>query len=186
MTADALPESTYAVLGLIDKVPGSSGYELVSVADRSFAHFWPVSQTLLYRELNRVVDLGWASATRVEQTRVPSKRIYRITADGAQTLDGWLARPAPLSETFRSGMLLRLFFAHRMDPSEVQTMLDDYRTALNGQREEFAALVAKLALIPTPTARMGRLSALHGLRTAEARLAWVEEASDELTEADEM
>ncbi len=184
MTAD-LPESTYAVLGLIDKVPGSSGYELVAVADRSFAHFWPVSHTLLYRELNRLVGLGWVSATRVEQTRVPSKRIYLITAEGAQMLEAWLDRPVPLGETFRSGMLLRLFFADRMDPGEVQTMLDDYRTTLNGQRDEFAALVARLASISTPTARSGRLGALHGLRSAEARLAWVEEASAELAKADE-
>lgn len=184
MVAD-LPESTYAVLGLIDKVPGSSGYELVSVADRSLAHFWPVSQTLLYRELNRVVDLGWASATRVEQTRVPSKWVYLITADGVRTLESWLARPVPSRETFRSGMLLRLFFAHRMDPGPVQAMLDDYRAALSGQRDEFAALVAKLASMSTPTARMGRLGALHGLRTADARLAWIEEASAELAQADD-
>ncbi|MEJ7743425.1 MAG: hypothetical protein WKF73_13295 [Nocardioidaceae bacterium] len=72
-----------------------------------------------------------------------------------------------------------------MDPGEVQTMLDDYRTTLNGQRDEFAALVARLASISTPTARSGRLGALHGLRTAEARLAWVEEASAELAKADE-
>jgi hypothetical protein len=56
--AAELPDSTYAVLGLVDNVPGSSGYDLVAVVGRSFAHFWPTSQTLLYRELDRLRDLA--------------------------------------------------------------------------------------------------------------------------------
>jgi hypothetical protein len=38
------------------------------------------------------------------------------------------------------------------------------------------AITDKLDANPTPEARAGRLAALHGLRTAEARLAWTEEA----------
>ena len=79
MTAE-LPDTTYAVLGLIDKVPNASGYDLVAVAGRSFAHFWPISQTLLYRELERLAELGWVAATRVDQIRAPSKWTYQTTA----------------------------------------------------------------------------------------------------------
>jgi DNA-binding PadR family transcriptional regulator len=91
--AAELPDSTYAVLGLVDNVPGSSGYDLVAVVGRSFAHFWPTSQTLLFRELDRLRDLGWVAATRVEQTRASGKWIYRITADGRRALTGWLTTP---------------------------------------------------------------------------------------------
>jgi hypothetical protein len=38
----------------------------------------------------------------------------------------------------------------------------------------------KLAAVSTPAAKAGRLTALHGLRTAEARLRWVEEAEAQL------
>lgn len=51
-----MPETTYAVLGLVDRLPGSSGYELVAVTDRSFAHFWPISQTLLYAARHQTQD----------------------------------------------------------------------------------------------------------------------------------
>ncbi|MDQ3931448.1 MAG: PadR family transcriptional regulator [Actinomycetota bacterium] len=173
--ASEYPESTYAVLGLVDKLPNSSGYELARVAGRSFAHFWPISQTLLYRELERLTDLGWVAATRVEQIRVPAKWTYQTTAGGQQALVEWLEGSRPARSTFRSGVLLRLFFAYLMHPSQVRALLEDYRRALRSQCDEFEAISAKLEAIATPEARAGRLTALHGLRTAEARLAWADE-----------
>jgi PadR family transcriptional regulator, regulatory protein AphA len=178
--AAELPDTTYAVLGLIDKVPGASGYELVAVAGRSFAHFWPISQTLLYRELDRLTGLGWAAATRVEQLHAPSKWIYHTTSAGQQTLADWLATPTPATSSFRSGVLLRFFFAYRMHPHQVRSLLTTYRSALQAQHEEFTAIMDKLAAVATPAARAGRLTALHGLRTAEARLQWIDEVEAQL------
>jgi DNA-binding PadR family transcriptional regulator len=173
--ASDYPDSTYAVLGLVDKVPNSSGYELAAVASRSFAHFWPISQTLLYRELERLTDLGWVAATRVEQIKAPGKWTYQTTDAGRRALMNWLAGPAPPKSTFRSGFLLKLFFAYRMQPNQVRALLDDYRRAIQAQCDEFEAITDKLEAMATPEARAGRLIALHGLRTAEARLAWTDE-----------
>jgi PadR family transcriptional regulator, regulatory protein AphA len=182
--ASELPDTTYAVLGLIDKVPGASGYELVAVAGRSFAHFWPISQTLLYRELDRLTGLGWVAATRVEQLHAPSKWTYHSTEAGGQALADWLATPNPATSSFRSGVLLRFFFAYRMHPDRLRSLLAEYRSALQAQQEEYVAIIDKLAAVSTPTARVGRLTALHGLRTAEARLRWVEEVEAQLGEGD--
>jgi PadR family transcriptional regulator, regulatory protein AphA len=170
------PQSTYAVLGLVDKLPGSSGYELAAVASRSFAYFWPISQTLLYRELERLSELGWVAATRVEQLHAPSKWTYQTTTVGQRALVEWLTGPTPTTSSFRSGVLLRLFFAYRMQPDQVRTLLTDYRHALRSQRDQLQAITDKLDVMATPEARAGRLTALHGLRTTEARLAWTEEA----------
>jgi DNA-binding PadR family transcriptional regulator len=178
--ATNLPDTSYAVLGLIDKVPGSSGYELVTVAGRSLAQFWPISQTLLYRELARLTERGWVTATRVDQDTAPVKWTYRLTAGGRRALADWLATSAPPASSFRSGFLLRFFFAHRMRPRRVQTLLADYRRALQAQRDDLLAIIDKLSTSTAPAARFGRLAALHGLRTATARLAWVDEAEDEL------
>jgi DNA-binding PadR family transcriptional regulator len=175
-----VPETTYAVLGLVDKLPGSSGYDLVAVANRSFAQLWPISQTLLYRELNRLAEMGWVTAARVDHARSPSKRVYAITPAGQRVLADWLGTPAEQISTFRSGFLLRFFFAHRTSPEQVRSLLAEYRAALNTQRDDLEALVDKLGHLATPTARIGRLSALHGLRTAQARLQWIAEAEDEL------
>jgi DNA-binding PadR family transcriptional regulator len=180
--AAAYPESTYAVLGLVDKVPDSSGYELVSVADRSFAYFWPISHTLLYRELKRLTDLGWVVATRVEQVRAPVKWTYRTTRAGQKALVDWLAGPVPAKSTLRSGVLLRFFFAYRMSPSQVRALLEEYRRAIRSLHDEFERIAEKLETIGTPQARAGRISALHGLRSAEASLTWADEVEALLQE----
>ena len=174
MAAD-LPETTYAVLGLIDKVPHSSGYDLATVAGRSLAHFWPLSHTLLYRELQRLSDLGWVVATRVEQTARPLKWTYKTTAAGQKALADWLARPFSSKSSFRSAFLVRFFFAYRMNPDRVRALLDDYRAATRSLCDEFEAIIDKLESVGTPQARAGLLTALHGLRTAEARVAWADE-----------
>jgi hypothetical protein len=77
-------------------------------------------------------------------------------------------------------VLLRFFFAYRMHPRQVRSLLANYRSALQAQAEEFTAIMDKLEAVSTPTARAGRLTALHGLRTAEARLQWVEEVEAQL------
>jgi PadR family transcriptional regulator, regulatory protein AphA len=174
------PDSTYAVLGLIDKVPGSSGYDLVAVANRSFAHFWPISQTLLYKELERLTDLEWVTATRIDQVRAPGKWIYKITKEGEQALTAWLASSIQGHDTFRSPMLLRFFYGHRMPADHLRRLLAAYREELQAQHDEFQAIMDKLAEVPTVAARSGRLAALHGLRTAAARLQWVDEVQAEL------
>jgi PadR family transcriptional regulator, regulatory protein AphA len=182
--ARSIPDSTYVVLGLVDKVPGSSGYDLVAVANQSFAHFWPISQTLLYKELDRLTDLNWVTATRIDQVRAPGKWIYKITKEGERALTAWLASPIQGHDTYRSPMLLRFFYGHRIHPNHLRGLLDEYRDDLQAQHDEFQLIMDKLADVPTAAARSGRLTALHGLRTTAARLQWVDEVQAELERED--
>lgn len=173
-----LPETSYAVLGLIDKQP-SSGYDLAALADRSLGHFWPISRTLVYRELARLETLGWAEADDVAQERLPDKRIWSSTTQGKQALADWLTRPAEGGSSFRSGFLLKFMFGARMPPGAMSSLLAEYRESLQSTATDLAALAQRLS--SSPHASTGRLAALHGLRTAEARLAWLDEVEAELS-----
>ena len=184
MTEPPLPESTYAVLGLVDKVPDSSGYDLASVASISLALFWPVSRTLLYRELDRLTELRWVDASRVEQTHAPSKWTYRATPDGRTMLARWLRRPPDTLGSARDPVLLRLFFAHRMSNSAITSLLGTYQAQLQTQLDQLLTVVHKLETISTPAARSGRIVALHGIATTRARLEWATEAERQLTNRD--
>jgi hypothetical protein len=62
-----------------------------------------------------------------------------------------------------------------MFPVQVRALLEDYRRAIQSLREELGAITDKLEAVATPQARAGRITALHGLRTAEATLAWTDE-----------
>ncbi len=172
-----LPETTYAVLGLIDKQPGS-GYDVSALADRSLGYFWPISRTLVYRELARLERLGWVEAVEVVQDRLPDKRVWSATQTGRKALDDWLATPPKDGSTFRSGFLLKFVFGAHMPADALAALLADYRASLHGTATDLTALVQRLE--NSPGAKMGRLAALHGLRTAEARLAWLDEVEREL------
>lgn len=176
------PVSTYAVLGLVDKVPDSSGYDLAAIADRSLQHFWPVSHTLMYRELKRLTDLGWVTSHRVEQVVAPDKSIYQITPEGRAALRAWLHAEAPMATTYRSAFLLRFFLAHAMRPERIAALLAQYRTALGVRLDALQAVADQLK--DTPRARMARLTALHGIRTLTAQLDWVDEVEAELATQD--
>jgi DNA-binding PadR family transcriptional regulator len=184
MTEPSLPESTYAVLGLVDKIPDSSGYDLASVASMSLALFWPVSRTLLYRELERVTRLGWVEASRVEQSHAPNKWTYRATADGRTALTRWLRRPPDSLGSTRNPVLLRLFFAHRMSNSAITSLLGAYRRQLQIQLDHLLGVVDKMEAISTPAARSGRVVAQHGVATIRARLEWTIDAERQLTGED--
>jgi DNA-binding PadR family transcriptional regulator len=177
------PETTYAVLGLVDKLPGSSGYELASVAANSLAFFWPVSRTLLYRELARLYAIGWVQPTRVEQTHAPRKWTYQTTSDGQRALSDWLATAPASAGSERNPVLLRLFFSYRLPPEQTRSLLTRYRDRLEMQHHQLSAISEKLSATATPQARAGWLAARHGQLTMEAALRWVDEAETFLSGA---
>lgn len=177
------PETTYAVLGLVDKVPGSSGYGLAGVAANSLAYFWPISRTLLYRELARLTEIGWVQPTRVEQTHAPSKWTYQTTSNGQCALSDWLATPPDSAGSQRNPLLLKLFFSYRLSPQQAQQLLAGYRDRLEMQLDHLSVISEKLSAISSPQARAGWLAARNGIMTTEAQLRWVDDAENFLAEA---
>lgn len=172
-----LSGTSYAVLGILEKEP-RSGYDLSAFADRTVAHFWPISRTLVYRELPRLERLGLLSGTPVAQERLPDKRVYRITPQGRVALDEWLARPTFEETRFRSGFLLKFFFGVRVSAERLTQLLDDYRGSLQEEVSTLRLIAGRLA--DDRSKRFGRLAARYGVRSAEARLAWLDEVEAEL------
>lgn len=183
MVARDLPETTYAVLGLLD-MKAASGYDLAAFADQALGRFWPISRTLVYRELGRLESLGWVESEPVAQDRLPDKRVWSSTEAGRGALTGWLVQPAVPGGADRNGFLVKFFFGDRIPPEAMRRLLDDYRETLEATRVDLAALIEHLGGVPD--GRMGRRSALHGLRTAEARLAWIEEVEGEMAETSQL
>jgi PadR family transcriptional regulator, regulatory protein AphA len=167
-----LPTTSYAVLGLLDTT-SMSGYELARFVDESIAHFWPISKSQVYGELARLEDLGYLEGTDVEQEKVPDKRVFSLTPAGKEGLDAWLQDPDYEPERFRIGFLVKAFFADRLTVEARLRLLERYREDQQARCEEFGAIVEALA--PHPEMAFMRVTALLGLRSAEAGLAWCEE-----------
>jgi DNA-binding PadR family transcriptional regulator len=168
----ALSPGAYAVLGLLSRQP-TSGYELGTLAERTIAHFWPITRAHIYSELARLEAAGLVTATAVAQQRRPDKRVYAITSSGEAALDAWLDGPGLGHERRRHPLLLKVFFGERMSPGRLASLLADERARLEADRDRYAAAAAKLA--GDPVAVWRRATALYGERCAEAQLVWLDE-----------
>jgi PadR family transcriptional regulator AphA len=173
-----LPATSYAVLGMLSLSP-MSGYELNQNVDKSIANFWQISKSQVYGELSRLEQLGLVRSTEVEQERLPDKRTYQLTDAGAAALDDWLSAPGHGPRRLRSGLLLKTFFAHRMDGERFVRLLEEYRGQAEVEREYLAEVIESLD--PSlPETFYSRATALYGLRQAETALAWIDEVKKSL------
>ena len=176
---DTLPTTSYAILGLLASGP-MSAHQLSTLADRSIAYFWSIPRSLVYRELSRLEDLGYVTATDVSQSKLPDKREYELTASGGSELERWLNRPDFERGKSKDGLLVKLFFGSLMDPANRERLLEQYRSQAESYLEELRAIAAKLE--EEPGAAFPRLTALRGIRAAEGQLLWLQDVEQIISE----
>jgi DNA-binding PadR family transcriptional regulator len=172
MEPTKLSPGAHAVLGLLSREP-TSGYDLGSLAERTIAHFWPITRAHIYAELGRLERAGLVTATEVAQRGRPDKRVYAITAAGDRALDAWLDSADLGDERRRNPLLLKVYFGDRMAPERLAGLLAAERERCQANRDRYAAVVADLR--SDPEAAMRRATALYGVRCAEAQLRWLDE-----------
>jgi DNA-binding PadR family transcriptional regulator len=181
MTATKLSPSAHAVLGLLARQP-TSGYELGSKAERTIAHFWPITRAHIYAELARLEAAGLVTATEVSQRRRPDKRVYAITEAGEAALDEWLAGADLGHERRRHPLLLKVFFGERIPPARLAALLAEERARLEADRDRYLAVAA--ALEGDPSAVWRRATAMYGVHCAQGHLAWLDEVEPLLAPAE--
>jgi|SRR5919198_4015660 DNA-binding PadR family transcriptional regulator len=172
MTTTKLSPGAHAVLGLLSRQP-TSGYELGSMAERTIAHFWPITRAHIYAELARLEAAGLVTATEVSQRRRPDKRVYAITAAGEATLDAWLAGADLGHERRRHPLLLKVFFGERIPPARLAGLLAEERARLEADRDRYLAAAA--ALEGDPGSVWRHATAMYGVHCAQGHLAWLDE-----------
>jgi DNA-binding PadR family transcriptional regulator len=130
------PTTAYILLGMLSSQE-MSGYDLKQQLDKSlYPCYDSPAKSQIYGELRRLTQQGWATATDVPQTHRPDKRLYRITPAGRAALQQWLISPDVESDSFKSPLLLRLFFGHLVPREILMTRLETRRQQLS---EELSA-----------------------------------------------
>jgi DNA-binding PadR family transcriptional regulator len=134
-----LTTTSYAILGLLDIKPWSA-YELTQQAHRSLRYVWPKSESHLYAEPKRLVDMGLARVTETPAGPVRTRQVYRITAAGRRALKRWLeTEPAPPQLEFEAA--LRLFYADATDKDAILSALAHTHEQLQQRYAEGMLLV---------------------------------------------
>ena len=135
-----LTTTSYAILGLLNIKPWSA-YELTQQAQRSLRYAWPKSESHLYAEPKRLVQMGFARVTEAPAGPVRTRQVYRITPAGRRALERWLeSEPAPPQLEFET--VLRLFYADATDKDAVLSALAHTEEEVRQRYAEGMALVA--------------------------------------------
>lgn len=173
----------WLALGLLLDGP-ASGYDLWRRAERSVAHFWPVTRSAVYAELPRLEERGLVSSAEVPQRGHPDKRVHAATDAGREAFAAWLG-DADLTERPRHPQQLLLFFAAHAPREHVERLLAGWRGQALRQRDTCRMILAAKGVDPDvpgarPPADPRLLTALFGYRRAQADLAFLDEITPAL------
>lgn len=177
--------ATFALLGLL-ATRSWTGYELTQQVTRSTRYAWPTSESHLYREQKRLVDLGWVDVEH-EQVGERTRKRYAITAAGRQALREWLATQ-PEEPQFHVEGILRAFYADRGDVADLVASLEATGEMARAMRGELVQFVVEyledggpLAMLEAGVGGPGDRREFHGRPMYPERLHVVALAVEALT-----
>lgn len=122
----------YGILGLLNYGP-STGYNIKTFFNDSLAFFWEAQASQIYRELAALEKDGFAKSETVIQYDKPNKNLFSITEKGRKAFYEWMAQPfGNDSFTFKSPMLMKLFFAAGQESDITVAMLKKFSADMRG------------------------------------------------------
>jgi DNA-binding PadR family transcriptional regulator len=155
-----------------------SGYELAKRFDKSLGYFWRASHQQIYKELRKMADSTWVSATSVAQSGKPDKVIYELTPLGKENLDQWV-RAAGKTPPAKDDLLVKLFNVGHSDVAPILVELESRRRASQERLSFYLQFRRKHPIAPeslSDTQKGPYLTLMLGIRQEEANLQWYEEA----------
>lgn len=122
-----LPNTAYAILGLLTFGRELSGYDVKKWADASLRFFWWAPATShVYRELARLEELGFVTS-RAAPDAERRKRLYRITDAGRAAAAQWVTAPVAEPVVVKHPVALRLWLGHLGDPERLRAVLEEHQ-----------------------------------------------------------
>lgn len=174
----------HAILGFLTYKP-LSGYDLKRIFDVSVRHFWPATQSQIYRSLGRMADRGWVRIEMVEQHDRPDRKVYHLTDNGQEELRRWLTSQLDLPPS-RSQWLIQVFFAHQLSDDEILSMFEGRAEQLRQKLARFCTEVQPVIeerhrqVASARSRRLWQLTLDSGIASLESELEWIEQAIKEL------
>ena len=134
-TGNLSPE--FVLLGFLIIKP-SHGYDLHQRFIAELGYVWHLSQSQTYAILKRLEDHGDISTQVVEQEKLPSRQMLRVTASGRRRFFEWLELGVGKNaRSIRLEFLTRLYFAQLLRPESIERIY-------NAQAAEIGSAIARL------------------------------------------
>lgn len=165
---EPIPEvnaTSASLLGYLYWRPMSGG-EIVAAVEGSVGHFWNVTRSQIYRELQA---LDAAGLVAVGETGPRRRRPYAITEAGRAAVLAWLHQdPGP--DLIRSPFLLKFFFAALLEPDTLRRFVEARRSEVAASLAYFRELLPGIEVSDPAPAHVVRF----GIAFEESVLAWLD------------
>lgn len=125
-TFPELPNTTYAVLGILSFGEPLSGYEIRKWSENLRFFYWSPAQSQIYSELRRLKKLGYVTAEQVIQEGKPNKKLYKINEAGRAAFEHWVNNEPVEPTIMKHSMALRIFFGHAAAPGRLAELLEQF------------------------------------------------------------
>jgi DNA-binding PadR family transcriptional regulator len=163
----------HAVLALLSEGP-KYGLQLREEFEARTGEVWPLNVGQVYTTLQRLERDGLVESDDTEAAG-PQKG-FRITADGAAELAGWLRTPPDLSSPPRDELVMKVLVAVRVPGVDVHEVIQAHRRYLVELMQQWTRIKedegeSDMALALVVDAELFRLdSVVRWLDTADGRL----------------
>lgn len=145
-----LPQTSYAILGLLTFGDELTGYEVKQRADATLRFYWVApAMSQVYKELARLTDLGLVEArTRPDGGREVTT--YALSPAGEKTLRAWMTETPAGFPVLKHTVLLRLLMSRASDPETVRRMLHGYLDELDAAVDDLTGVRESLRSADQP------------------------------------
>ena len=165
----------------------ASGYDLKARFNEGPRYFWPAELSQIYPTLQKLEKNGKLASSIEPSRKGPPRRVYRRTPEGRKQLLNWL-KSGPQLGTERFAYLGQLTFMHELEDLEATT---EFILELRAKLFSVLAILkqAEQQLPGGDNSRYesladdelhGYLSMRMGIHSLTARVAWCDEALEQL------
>jgi DNA-binding PadR family transcriptional regulator len=132
------------LLGLLYGGEGH-GYDLHRKVLTDLGQVWHLSQSQAYAILKRLETQGDISAKKIQQEKLPSRQLLRITSQGRKKFLGWLDAPSGGStRAIRMEFITRLYFMKMYFPEKIVPAFDQQRAEANTHVQRLEKALSEL------------------------------------------
>jgi DNA-binding PadR family transcriptional regulator len=153
-----------------------TGYELKAAMDKSVGFFFGSSYGSIYPALKVLESEGMVRVREVVQSGKPNKKIYSITPEGEAYFRAQL-KGQPAADSFRSELLMQLFFGQHQDSDRLLAMLSEHRATRRAKLELLRGIETAVKDVADPYEMM---CLRYGVTTFEATLSWLDETEEQI------
>ncbi|MBN1187416.1 MAG: PadR family transcriptional regulator [Bacteroidales bacterium] len=167
----------HTILGFLDNQE-LSGYDLQKKIETTINHFWPSTQSQIYRTLKELIDARQVDMRIIYQDEKPNKKVYSLTPRGKKELIEWLKSDIDLPN-HRNQFLVQFFFSDCIDSKTIIKNLKHYKSIMQ-QRLSFMTYPETKKHIKgiqnNKRQELVSLIAQNGIWALENEIRWIEHA----------